>query len=137
VGIERRSTTIDGVIYEVTQPGATAAARVLMRVMEITAKPVALLGSAALSADPSAVLGEAAEAFVKAMKPGDLEAVIKPLLESLTADGVYVGTKLFDDHFAGRIGRLVRVIKWALQENYSDFFDEFVSSIKELMTTAR
>jgi hypothetical protein len=63
--------------------------------------------------------------------PGTLKALSLTLLEGLTVDGELVD---FKEHFSANYGTWLKVVKFALTENFSSFFEEgWESAAKDLM----
>lgn len=79
-----------------------------------------------------------AVALVSQLDQLALEETVKELLNGLTCDGQPVN---FDTHFAGNYGSLVIVVEYALQENFGNFFTEYlkakgleIHTLRDMMT---
>lgn len=66
-----------------------------------------------------------AEAISNGLSDQEFSDMLGALLKEMTVDGREVN---FDDYFAANYGELFQVISFALQENFSSFFGEMVTS---------
>lgn len=130
MGIEKRTTTIDGHTYTLTLFGAKEGQRVLLRLAKIlgpAAAEIVTRGDEGAAAAIQMALGTAADA--------DLEF----LTDSFCArcDLVYTMTTgagprptptplktQYDEHFAQRYMALGEWLFWCIQENFADFFGD-------------
>lgn len=115
--------TIDGLTYSVSQLPAS-------RGLEMFGKLAGLLGPAALEALAKGAsfdkdlqtLAPAAVMLFARLQPGDLTAIAKELLGPATVDNTPL-EKQFEVHFQGRILHLFKVLVFAIEVNFGDFFD--------------
>jgi hypothetical protein len=109
----------------VQQLPAMRAVKLSRRLIQIAAPAVAALKDLSLSADAS-VLGDAIAGALAEFSEKDLEALIKDLLETATVeqDGKLAKVMpLFDSLFGGKIFTLYKVLAFALEVNFADFFE--------------
>jgi hypothetical protein len=113
---------IDGNLYAVSQlPGS--------RGLEMFGKLAGLLGPAALEAIAKGAslekdlqtLAPAAVLLFSRLQPGDLSAIAKELLGPASVNGTPL-EPTFETHFQGRILHLLKVMVFAVEVNYRDFF---------------
>ena len=115
--------TIDEHCYTVSQLPAS-------RGLEMFGKLAGLLGPAALEALAKGAsldkdlktLAPAAVMLFARLQPGDLTAIAKELLGPATVDNAPL-EKQFEVHFQGRILHLFKVLVFAIEVNFGDFFD--------------
>ena len=117
LGRKKESREIDGLVYDVTQLGGIDARNVLLRLMKSLGPSLGALADSPLSAVfeklalSEADLGYFCEKFGSCsfvhLEDGKL-----PMLD-----------KVFDDHFAGRTGAMVKWLVFAVEVNFSDFLD--------------
>ena len=107
----------------VQQLPAMRAVKLSRRLIQIAAPAVAALKD--LSADAS-VLGDAISNALAEFSEKDLEALIKDLLETATIEQEGKIAKvmpLFDELFRGKVFTLYKVLAFALEVNFADFFE--------------
>ena len=107
----------------VQQLPAMRAVKLSRRLIQVAAPAVAALKD--LTADAS-VLGDAIAGALAEFSEKDLEALIKDLLETATVeqDGKLAKVMpLFDSLFGGKIFTLYKVLAFALEVNFADFFE--------------
>ena len=101
-----------------------------MRAVKLSRRLAALLAplAPALAADGDvSVLGEALGKALEAFSEKDLEALIKEVLEGATVEEDGKISPLlprFEDIFAGRVLLVYRVLIFALEVNFADFFEK-------------
>lgn len=118
-----KERTIDGHLYAVSQLPAS-------RGLEMFGKLAGLIGPAALEALAKGAsldkdlktLAPAAVMLFARLQPGDLSGIAKEMLGPATADNMPISDK-FELHFQGRIMHLFKVLIFAVEVNYGDFFD--------------
>jgi hypothetical protein len=64
----------------------------------------------------------------------DVDVLVADLLAGVTVDGEKLqGEKCFDLWFAGKLGTLWNVVKFVVEANWQDFFDELQADVKRKM----
>jgi len=122
--MQRTETRVfDDLAITVQQLPAMRAVKLSRRLIQIAAPAVTALKD--LSADAS-VLGEAISNALAEFSEKDLEALIKDLLETATVEQEGKIAKvmpLFDELFRGKVFTLYKVLAFALEVNFADFFE--------------
>lgn len=123
--------SIDGQNYSAAPLPASQALRVLVRLTKLVGETVLMIaakGSKALEDIPADALQFAVQTLVDRLGEDDTERTIKELLATVrVADNDLTLDRIFDSHFQGRIVHMFRVLQYALEVNYRDFFDELRS----------
>jgi microcystin degradation protein MlrC len=129
---ESKNHNIDGYTYAVQQLGAKKGRLVLARVIRI-------VSGAAESDDPVAKLGASlSDAEVDYLC--DTFAATTQVSKEGDPNKAWVLADVFDDHFAGRYGAMVKWLWAALETNYSSFLSDVGLSpeaLKSAMTNAK
>lgn len=117
--IKKEIRQIDGLQYTCTQMPATESHRVLIDLDKDLGRTVlvAIAGSDMIGAVASGILfdnvsPEAANNLCRTMMAGVVTKKAGDLKEQ----------SVFDAHFRGRLGHMYKVVEWAIQVNYRDFF---------------
>lgn len=122
--MQRTETRVfDDLAITVQQLPAMRAVKLSRRLIQIAAPAVTALKD--LSADAS-VLGEAISNALAEFSEKDLEALIKDLLETATVEQegrIAKVMPLFDELFRGKVFTLYKVLAFALEVNFADFFE--------------
>lgn len=134
-----KEVTIGEIEYKITPMNPIKATKVLTRVLKIIGKPLAkLIGNSKKSAPGESLLdaelgegliGEAIEALVERLDEGEVERLIKELINkdyvTYSEDGEFKKLVNVDGHFgeveSGLMG-MFSLVKSVLEANYSDFF---------------
>lgn len=133
---------IDGVHYAIGTLKTSDGLRVAHRLGQLQGHTLGrLVGVGPLGGEGVLVL--LLQGFFDTAQPGDIEAVVHKLLSQVRAypsgpqgPVVALGGSAWEDHFAGRYGHLVRVLKACIEHNFSDFFGAFASELAGLFTGA-
>lgn len=129
-GPETKEQVIDGVTYSVTQLTGTRSLKLFWKLVGVISgagdslgklDPAALASGDVGDIDMS-VAGGALGGIVSKLDPDQLDVVVKELLGTLTIDGRDAGP-LFESHFAGKVFRMLKVVKFALGVHFGDFRD--------------
>lgn len=122
---------ICGITYSAVPLPATISLQILTRLTKMVGQAAlvtAAKGSKALDDLPPDVLTYSVQTILARLEEDEVVLTIKQLLA-----GVYVHgapepvSKIFDAHFKGKMGALFRVVQYALEVNFRDFFDEIRS----------
>lgn len=128
---KQQTKTIDGMTFTVQQLPAMRAQRLKPRIVSILAGPAAKIGTVLGGArrledlDLGALAG-AFDALAGKLSPDEYEAVTRELLETtLVQQGPNLIPLLpvFDDIMAGRTLTVDKLLLFAVEVNYGDFFD--------------
>lgn len=131
-GPKEEERAIGDCTYRVTQLTSEPARRLFVRLFNVLGPSIGQLtgavksGSAILDADLSGVFATLA----RDLTPDELEAVIKVLCDNKTIaydhDGKWpkLDKKDFDFHFTGEVGKMFKVLAFAIEVNYRDFLGE-------------
>ena len=123
-GIKQK--TINGKIYSVKLLPATLGMTISSRIMKAMGPAIGVVVD---SKDEIYLPGEQsfytdiAVAVVAQLDELSLEMTVQELLGGLSCDGHAVD---FDRHFAGNYGSLIAVVEYALQENFGNFFTDYL-----------
>lgn len=120
--------TIDEHKYEFYQFGAIQAVKVLTRLLKIIGEPIGMaitgVGKKSKSILDQEIdkdaLGKAIRALTERLDDNEVLSLINALMEQVLCDGKRI---IFDTHFKGRIGHMFKVVKEAIEAQYSDFFE--------------
>lgn len=141
---ETHALDLDGFTYGVTQLPAMRATKLLARLGRL-AGPALLqlvgdLRSGGLADADLSGLGETARQFFAGLTDAELESVIRELLGTVTVTTLEGKTApvmpVFDTHFQGRLDALFRLLWFALEANYGNFFVALAGAAKGLMAGA-
>lgn len=123
---EQRQKEIDGSVYTVTQLGAKVGKNLMFR-----------LGKALAAAGADST----ASGIASALREEDFEFVCDTFARMTTFHTLEAPSKeprlsdLFDDHFAGRYGALVKWLAFCIEVNFGSFLDELgIDAIKSPLT---
>lgn len=127
--IDRHEKQINGVTYEVKMLPATRGQKLLVRLGQMIGPAMAELTRDGLDAEleGSAFMAAVTALFAHADEHR-VDSALKELAEVTLADGRPLKS-IYDVHFAGRMGALARWAAFALQAQYSDFFDDLASAL--------
>lgn len=126
-----KSASIRGKTWMLNVLPATEGLEVWTKLCSLAADPIVQLGKSlgkdALKVEdlkladlPVEALGTVLGAVLGKLHTVEVSGLLKSLLRSLHCDNKPVD---FDTHFAGNYGVLLPVAKWALEINFSSFFD--------------
>ena len=122
--IATQEKTIDGLRFAVTQLPAMKAFRTLNRIGRALgpalAKGLGALKGKLGDASVEALGGAATELFAR-LSDDELEALTRELLTFCTVDGKPLMPQ-FDLVMQGRMGTLLKLLRFAFEVNYGDFF---------------
>lgn len=138
---ESKTAEIDGYVFTVQQLPA-------MRSMKLMHKLAKAVGPAMLKALGSeflnkmnlgvmqvGALSEGMQLLFEAFSETDLEQLVKTLFETakLECEGqTFPMMAVFDEKLAGRLGTIMKAVKFALEVNYSDFFGGLLAGVAAL-----
>jgi len=131
--LDAKRKTIDGVEYEVRMLSATRATKLLVKLGKMLGPAFAEIarGEGGLDREiDGALFAGAVSALFASADPDEVDAILKELAEVTLADGKGL-RPIYDIHFAGKIGRLMRWAAFALQVQYEDFFGALGSVLAE------
>lgn len=127
--IKTQSTNIGGVKYTVQQLPVTRALRLSAKLGGIIApalakasKSVSGMSLESLGGLDVALFGDAIETFMTKMSPDELEFCTKELLYVLEKDGKDI-SRSFDTEFCGELMTVFKLLRFAFEVNFGDFFD--------------
>jgi len=114
---------IDGTLYSVSQLPASRGLEMFGRLSGLVGPAAleALAKGASLDKDLQTLAPAAVMLFAR-LQPGDLSGIAKELLGPAAADSKPLAP-VFETHFQGRIVHLFKVLLFAVEVNYRDFFD--------------
>lgn len=133
-----QSQDIDGTVFAVTQLPAMRSMRLMHRLAKAVG-PAMLkaVGGKAVSLKELdlASVGDAAQMVFETFSENDFEALIRELLEGATVD--HEGRTIplmpvFDLVLAGKVGTILKLLKFALEVNYGSFFAVFLGNVGQL-----
>lgn len=139
---EQQTREIDGLRFTVQMLPAMRATRLWHRILKGAApaflKAAGSAKSGLADADVSA-LADAAQLLFNNFSESDFEGILRELLETtlVEKDGKqFPLMPVFDDLMRGRTVTLLKLVRFALEVNYSDFFDGLRGKLGSL-TAAR
>lgn len=129
MSLRTEETEIDGRRVSVTVFPGRESIRVWSRIMQLIGpaigKAVGSLkgGSGLLDAEitPDA-LGDAVSELVNRLDEVEIEGLILRILKDTRIDGKEVSREVFDIEFAGSIVTALKIVRFVLETNYSDFW---------------
>lgn len=130
MAVKTRDTTIDGHTVKVTQHPGRRALRLKSRLVKLLAPSIGTIiqqkvekGKNLLDQEVDMTkIGEAVIALADKLDPDDFENLILEILVSTRVDGKEINEAAFDDLFAGEMSLMYKVVFFALQTNFGDFF---------------
>ena len=131
--LDAKRKTIDGVEYEVRMLSATRATKLLVKLGKMLGPAFVEIakGEGGLDREiDGALFAGAVSALFASADPDEVDAILKELAEVTLADGKGL-RPIYDIHFAGKIGRLMKWAAFALQVQYEDFFGALGSVLAE------
>ncbi len=145
---ETERIEIDGLTYICTQLPASAALKLLTRLTNILGRPMLLLLAKGIEGIGEQEVEDLAEiAASSLLERLDEAVVLKTVLDILAKTRAVMGfddegnpkgvsvVKTFDEHFKGKLWtRLVPLLRFSLEANYSDFFDAARSAGSQLVS---
>lgn len=131
--MDPQEVSIDGVDYQITPLPAMRALRLKPRLLAVLGPTIAQVRRVSLEQiqrdKDLSMIGEAITAFAGRMTPDELELLVKELLYSLrkrtdpSKPFLPCGPgDTFNNEFAGRTATVYRLIGFAFEVNYRDFF---------------
>lgn len=141
VSARERKITIDGKEYTILVLPARAGIKIGTELINMMAPIIGAVidesNNEDIRLDESTLWTEVAVHIQRNFASERVAAIIDVLLAEMTAGGSRV---VYDDEFAGRLGKLAVLIEFTLRENFSDFFTDFfkekgleIPSLKTLM----
>lgn len=130
-----KSQTIDGTVFTVTQLPSMRSLKLMHRLMRVTGPALFKLAgggkSVSLKDVDLSAAGEAAQLFFGSFSDNDLEALTREILDSATVD--HEGRTIpllpvFDLVMAGKVLTIFKLLWFALEVNYGDFFGAFLAN---------
>lgn len=147
---QSKELALGGFLYTVQQLPATRAYKLLHRLARALAPAAARAAGASQGLTVASLLGvdvsslaPALESVFDRLSEEQLDAVLKDLFAGALVTGEDVMSphlekrEVFDDHFAGNLGRMFKVAAFALKVNYDDFFGLLVSAIASAAPTTQ
>jgi NAD/NADP transhydrogenase beta subunit len=137
---ELKSRTIDGHEYQFSQFGAKQSLKLLVRLSKILGEPLSK-GLAALKPEAKLSLGTVLDSKVSGDAIGGMVAALTnnldadevlEIVETLVGEAACLCDEkkvVFNTHFAGRLGHLMKVLYAALEVQYGNFFEELTASV--------
>ena len=122
--LKSESRQFDDLVVTVQQLPAMRGVLLSRKLARIAAPAIGALKSVSLDADVS-VLGDALVQVLEQLSEKDLEELIKTLLETATVevDGKIAPLRpVFDMVFAGKVLTVFKVLAFAIEVNFLDFF---------------
>lgn len=116
--------SVDGFEYEFTHLPATTAYKLQLRLVGLIGKP---LGAALRGMDMTAGLQTeinlegVLSGLAEKLSEREAEMIVKDLLQNIRFDGKDV-SRIFDTHFAGRMGHMWKVLATQVRFQFADFF---------------
>jgi hypothetical protein len=133
LGIETKSSTIDGVKYTVTQFPARKGFQLKVRIARLLAPALkSLLGSfdignltklTNVDINPGMV-GQAFGALFESSDPDDILRLVMELLRDTRREGQEIDDGVFDVAFAANYAHLYKVVAFVVSVNYSNLLRE-------------
>ena len=123
-----QTKTIDGMTFTVQALPAMRQLRLKPRILDALAAPASKIAAAfggSLASTDVAALGDALTALCQKLTPAEYEALTRELLETTTVqhDGQTLPLMpVFDDVMCGRTLTVDKLLLFALEVNYGDFF---------------
>ncbi len=108
---------------------ATKSHAVMIELIDTIGQPALQAIATAVGGDLSNsvdnVIGVAGEMLSRKVTPETADRLVRMMLESVSAEGLVYFSKdsVFDEHFAGRMLHMYKVVAWSIGVNYSDFFE--------------
>jgi hypothetical protein len=122
--LQSKEKDIDGHKFVVTQLPATRALKLLHRLANAVGPALgfAITSSGGIEKLEKAEvhLGQAVQTLFDRFTESEMERTVKDLLYAATMDGAPIAS--IDNIFAGRLGLLMQVCRFALEVNFEDFF---------------
>lgn len=147
--IKSDTRTIDEVSFTVTQMPATKG----LRVLGFVGKRIGPALSGIIKAAKSLRMGEKDEVdfdvlavsvgeLLQSLDEGDMERLLKEMVYDKTimqdeSGGKQVNASTFDALFQGRVGLALKLIAFAFEVNYADFFSALKSGLSSLPKAQR
>lgn len=138
-----KEITVKGNRYTIQLLGAYAAFAISADLVKLVTPSVASFMDSGRKEDyilpeESSMFSEMAMLLVRQMDQVNLVAIVQSLLDGITCNGVPVDA---NEHFRGNFSGLLKVLEFALKENFGDFFTEYlkekgleIRSLKEALS---
>jgi len=116
---------IDGATYTVTQLDAWRAMRLMARIGNIVGPALAKAAEAGDDAEdmPLDKVAEVISALTAKLTPDELEGITKEMLHNVLKDDRNISGKNFGLEMAGQMTTVFKLLAFAFEVNYGDFFD--------------
>jgi hypothetical protein len=137
--VKTQTAVIDGRQVVVTPLPASRGLAVLTRILDIVAPALAGgMPETAKGLNASNVLEHirvdaAASMLFSKLTPAEVTSIARELCSSVHLDGTDLGTPAYETAFAGQLGLLVKVAKFAFTVNFGDFWQ----ALGEMLGAAR
>lgn len=121
----QKTIEVDGESYTVLHPSPTACWEIGVQLMQIVGEPFASM--AQVGDDQNAagrILPMAIKSLMSNVKPKETLEIIKRVLSTVQIDEqkVLIDSKVFELHFRGRVGHMLKVVSASVEYQYGDFF---------------
>lgn len=123
--IETKQITLGDSVYTVTQMPARRALRVQAKLMKMIGPAFAQTLTASKLENPDDHLPKIVAHLVEQLDENTFDTFILELVEhSVRKDGKEINAQSFDLIFAGKLNELFLLLKFILEVNFSDFFQD-------------
>ncbi|MEW5803911.1 MAG: phage tail assembly chaperone [bacterium] len=134
---------IDGEQYTFYQLAPKKSLKLLTRILKIIGGPIGTaIGKDGMSMKAESLfdldidLGAVVGHLCRNLDENEVEAIVDSLMSQVFVDGKGEVSKVFDEHFGGRLPHLFKVVFAALEVEYGSFFDGMLDRIKQRLAEA-
>lgn len=131
---------VDGSVYAITHQNPTKAFDLGIQLTKVLGEPVAAMAMAADDPEAAAqAVPFAIRSLLSNIKPGESIGLIKAVLSSVERQGdgkALLTGSVFDSHFQGRLGHMMKVFQAAVEFQFEDFFNAIGDAIASAMEKA-
>lgn len=133
-----KEVSLNDTNYTFTQMPPTRALKVLNRIIKMVGPGVAQIWAGkGLDAGTDEAIPKVVQGLCNNMDEDKVIALIKDEIMDTVLIGGAKGSKVFDNHFTGKLGEMFKVMGIALEHNYKDFLSETVDNIREWLADLR
>lgn len=124
--IETREIEIDGATYSVTQLPARRALRLQAKLMKLLGPAVSeiFIASAKNADTEDSSIPKALKLLFDQLDEANFDILVMELLQGCRKNNMELRAEIVDLEFAGKLNTLFMLLKFILEVNYGDFFQD-------------
>lgn len=140
MGIHSKECTIGEHVYTISQFPAEQATKVLVKLSHIVGESISLFASGVGDKQAlKAIIPKALTAMIYRLDPDQTVVILKELMSCciIRGQGSTTADKVYNTHFQGKLGDVMKLAVEVINFNYENFFDVVASLSPSSMGTTQ